>query len=109
MKFVTKLIIVFALSFVFSCSHVVMLNSYNDYVSDYQLDSLCKVEKIPYPEYEKWITLQYLDPETNKMINQYTFIKSFRNKNSDEIVYVVTELDSITYKFNKRISKNIKK
>lgn len=110
MKFITKIIFVFALLFVFSCSHVAMLNSYNGYVSMHQLDSLCKVENIPFPEYEKWITMKYLsEDDPYKTINQYTYIRSLRNKNMDEVIYVVTEIDSTTYKFNKRIAKTIKK
>ena len=110
MKYIFRIFILSLFLTFLSCSHVAMLNSYNGYVSEYQLDSLCKVENIPFPEYEKWITMKYYaDDNYYNTVTQYTYIKSLRNKNMDEVIYVVTEIDSLTYKFNKRVAKTIKK
>lgn len=110
MKFIIKVILVllFFTTSLFSCTSIAMLNSYNGYVTQYQLDSLCNVEQIPYLS-EKWISYEFLDPEDNsRKIYQYTYIKSFMNKNNDEIIYVVTNKSDSIYKFTKRVTTKIK-
>lgn len=112
MKFFIKIIFIllfFAIPLL-SCTSVIMSNSYNGYVNQKQLDSLCKVERIPTIDAERWISFEYMDPDDNtKKIHQYTYIKSFLNKEVDEIVYVVTNKSDSTYKFTKRVTTKNKK
>lgn len=80
-------------------------NSYTYYYNEYQVDSICNIEKIPsVNEYEKWISIHFLDEETNLSIKQSTYIRNIKEnkKKSIEEAFICSDLDTI-YKFQKRI------
>ena len=90
----------------FACSpKMTMTNSIRGEYNEYQLDSICNVEKLP-NDLEKWHYSDIYDYETHEKITQYVFIKEYNKKN--EIIYIITVADS-TYHFTKRVVTQIKK
>ena len=99
------IIILFALFLAFACSPRIMMNSIKGTYNEYQLDSICNVERLP-DVLSKWHTTVFYDDETREKISQYVFIKEFNRKN--EIIYTIT-VDDSTYYFKKRVVEQIKK
>ena len=81
------------------------MNVVKEAYNEYQLDSICNVEKIP-DDLTKWYCNILYDYETNEKISQYVFIKEYNRKN--EVIYTITAGDS-TYYFTKRVVEQIKK
>lgn len=67
-----------------------------------QLDSILVNEKIP-TDLNRWKEWALIDYETNDSIYQYLFIKDL---SKTEIMYIITENDSLYY-LNKRIVEKI--
>lgn len=91
---------------VLSCSTYkhIMYNQYDIFVSEKQIDSICRVEHIPYIG-DKWYKTQFQDYESKTIMDQYLYIINY---DSLQYVYTVTDLDSL-YKMKKRIVKKTKK
>lgn len=66
-----------------------------------QVDSMCVADGIS-SNLEDWMSMYYVDYETNEQINRYTFIKSMSE--SEEMVYILTPRDTL-YKVTKRYVK----
>jgi hypothetical protein len=100
------IIIIFATLFLaFACSPRIMMNSIRGTYNEYQLDSICNVERLP-NDLNKWYGTFLYDYETNEKINQYIFIKEYSWKN--ETIYTIV-VDDSTYYFTKRIVEKIQK
>jgi hypothetical protein len=89
----------------FACAPIRMSNSIRGVYNEYQLDSICQVERLP-DDLTKWHGIEFYDYETNERIRQYIFIKELKRKN--ETIYTITVEDS-TYYFTKRVVEQIKK
>lgn len=102
-----KIIIIFLVSLflAFACSPRIMMNSIKGAYDIHQLDSICRVERIP-DDLAKWHGTFLYDYETNEQINQYVFIKEL--KWNDEAIYTIT-VDDSTYYFTKRVVEKIQK
>jgi hypothetical protein len=72
------------------------------YYSRYQIDSICKVDKIP-TNLDKWSKMSYAGDTTT--LSQYMYRRS---NDSLEVVWTLTDLDSL-YRFKKRTLKTINK
>ena len=99
------IIILSALFLVMSCSPRIMMNSLKGTYNEYQLDSICNVERLPY-DLSKWYGTFIYNYETNEKIDQYVFIKEYSRKS--EVIYTITVEDS-TYYFTKRVVEQIQK
>ena len=66
-----------------------------------QFDSLCIADTIN-PNYKEWLSMSFIDYETNKTINEYTYIKEL---NEDEIMYRLI-VDETEYNIIKRLTDN---
>ena len=97
--------ILFSLFLIAACSPKIMMNTIKGTYSEYQLDSICRVEKLP-NDMSEWYGSFLYDYETNKKINQYVFIKEYNRKN--EVIYTIIVDDSV-YHFTKQIVEQIKK
>lgn len=69
--------------------------------TEIQFDSLCVADTIN-PNYKKWLTMSFVDYETNKTINEYTYIKTL---NEDEIMYRLI-INETEYNIIKRLTDN---
>ena len=67
----------------------------------FQFDSLCVADTIN-PNYKEWLVMSFVDYETNKVINEYTYIKTL---NEDEIMYRLI-IDETEYNIIKRLTDN---
>lgn len=67
----------------------------------FQFDSLCVADTIN-PNYKEWLVMSFIDYETNKTINEYTYIKTL---NEDEIMYRLI-IDETEYNIIKRLTDN---
>lgn len=67
----------------------------------FQFDSLCVADTIN-PNYKEWLMMSFIDYETNKTINEYTYIKTL---NEDEIMYRLI-IDETEYNIIKRLTDN---
>lgn len=99
------IIILSALFLVLSCSPRIMMNSLKGAYNEHQLDSICRVERLP-DDLSKWYGTFLYDYETSEKIYQYVFIKEYSRKN--EVIYTITVEDS-TYYFTKRVVEQIQK
>ena len=81
------------------------MNSIKGTYNEYQLDSICNVERLP-DDLTKWHGTYLIDYETNEQIKQYVFIKESNRKG--EVIYTITVEDSI-YHFRKRVVEKIQK
>ena len=99
------IIILSALFLVMSCSPRIMMNSLKGTYNEYQLDSICRVERLP-DDLSKWYGTFIYNYETNEKIDQYVFIREYNRKS--EIIYTITVEDS-TYYFVKRVVEQIQK
>lgn len=93
-----------SLIFIMSCaSPYYMVHNFNGYYTDKQVDSICRVEKIPsIDKKDTWVKFQMLDGESDNLITQYTYVKYVKTEESkNEITYVCLDLDTIN-KFTKR-------
>ena len=99
------IIILSALFLVMSCSPRIMMNSLKGAYNEYQLDSICRVERLP-DDLSKWYGTFIYNYETNEKIDQYVFIKEYNRKS--EVIYTITVEDS-TYYFTKRVVEQIQK
>ena len=97
--------ILFSLFLAFACSPKIMMNSIKGTYNEYQLDSICNVERLP-DDLTKWHGTYLIDYETNEQIKQYVFIKESNRKG--EVIYTITVEDSI-YHFRKRVVEKIQK
>jgi hypothetical protein len=100
-----KIIIFIFLLLISSCVPIKMSNSIKGVYNEYQLDSICRVERLP-DDLSKWHGNDIYDYETNKKISQYIFIKDITRKN--EVIYTIT-VDDTTYYFTKRVVEQIQK
>lgn len=101
-----KYILTLLFLFISGCASYkyVMYNEIDATFNKYQIDSLCDVNNIP-DDLSYWKNVNYLDYETNALIQQYLYIVN----DSVDATYTITILysDSL-YKFKKRITKKIK-
>ena len=67
----------------------------------FQFDSLCVADTLN-PNYKEWLIMSFVDYETNKTINEYTYIKTL---NEDEIMYRLI-IDETEYNIIKRLTDN---
>ena len=81
------------------------MNSLKGAYNEYQLDSICRVERLP-DDLSKWYGTFIYNYETNEKIDQYVFIKEYNRKS--EVIYTITVEDS-TYYFTKRVVEQIQK
>lgn len=81
------------------------MNSIKGTYNEYQLDSICTVERLP-DDLTKWHGTTFYDYETNEKVNQYVFIKESNRKG--EVIYTIT-VDDSTYYFTKRVVEKIQK
>ena len=66
-----------------------MIVSYTmDAASMYQVDSICKVDKLP--NIEGWLTTQFTDFETGEPIVRRMYIKEY---GETEVIYIITGTD----------------
>ena len=101
-----KIIIIFVSLFLaFACSPKIMMNSIKGTYTMYQVDSICRVERLP-DDLTEWHGTILYDYETNERIDQYVFIKEYSRKN--EVIYTIT-VDDSTYYFTKRVVEKIQK
>lgn len=101
-----KIIIIFVSLFLaFACSPKIMMNSIKGTYNMYQVDSICRVERLP-DDLTEWHGTTLYDYETNERIDQYVFIKEYSRKN--EVIYTIT-VDDSTYYFTKRVVEKIQK
>ena len=101
-----KIIIIFVSLFLaFACSPKIMMNSIKGTYNMYQVDSICRVERLP-DDLTEWHGTILYDYETNERIDQYVFIKEYSRKN--EVIYTIT-VDDSTYYFTKRVVEKIQK
>ena len=77
--------------------------TFDGYYTDKQVDSICRVEKIPYMG-EQWRTTGMLNEHTGQYVEQGFYVI---NHDSLTVVYSITDMDSL-YRFKKRISKKVK-
>lgn len=89
----------------FACTPLRMVNSIRGTYNEYQLDSICRVERLP-EDLTKWHGTDIYDYETNEKISQYVFIRDIKRKS--EIIYTIT-VDDNTYYFTKRVVEQIQK
>lgn len=94
-----KLILFICLLLVFACGPIYQLtNDFNCYYTQEQVDSVCRVEKIP-TNLNKWNNM--VQVADSIPLNQYIYIKS---TDSTRTVWTLTDLDSL-YKFKKKTLK----
>lgn len=99
------IIILVSLFLAFACSPKIMMNSIKGTYNIHQVDSICRVERLP-DDLTEWHGTALYDYETNERINQYVFIKEYNRKN--EVIYTIT-VDDSTYYFTKRVVEKIQK
>lgn len=98
--------------FIYSCGPVKTITSNDNTITSMKLlldttynktqfDSLCIVDSID-PNYRNWLKMSFIDYETNKTINEYTYIKTL---NEDEIMYRLI-IDETEYNIIKRLTDN---
>ena len=98
-----RLILLITLLLVFACGPTYQLvNDYDMYYTQEQVDSICVVERIP-KNLNKW-TLMYMSDDSTAF-KQYTYIKS---TDSTQVIWTLTDLDSL-YKFKRKTLKIIDK
>lgn len=78
-----------------------MVNAFEGYYTEYQLDSICRVDSIS-RDFNSWIFLPLRDDETQQDVSQYMYIKSLGEY---ECIYRVQIMGDGTYKITKRITK----
>jgi hypothetical protein len=100
-----KFFFIFLVLMFFACTPIRMANSIRGAYNEYQLDSICRIERLPV-DLTKWHGTYIYDYETNERISQYVFIRDV--KRNSEIIYTIT-VDDSTYYFNKRVVEQIKK
>jgi hypothetical protein len=81
-----------------------MHNEFDGYYTDKQVDSICRVERIPYIG-EQWRYTGIVNERNGQYIGQYFYII---DQDTLTIVYSATDMDSL-YRFKKRISKKVKR
>ena len=100
-----KFFFIFLVLMFFACTPIRMANSIRGAYNEYQLDSICRIERLPV-DLTKWHGTDIYDYETNERISQYVFIRDV--KRNSEIIYTIT-VDDSAYYFNKRVVEQIKK
>ena len=100
MKRIFSVIFIF---FIIGCTKPYYLhNSYVQYVKEYQLDSICKKEQIPYLG-EKWVNGYIVQDKEQNIIKQYSYIRNINTQtHKTEITYICVDLDSM-YRLSKRL------
>lgn len=94
-----KVVLFLIILLVFACGPVYHLtNDFNCYYTQEQVDSVCKIERIP-NNLDKWN--QMIQIADSIPLNQYTYIKS---TDSTQTIWTLTDLDSL-YKFKKKTLK----
>lgn len=101
MKKTLFLSILLLITFLCACSKYIMYNSVHGIYTKFQVDSICKIERIP-SNFNKWIDGSLVDYESNDSIYQYMYIKQYKGKETDEVIYNVLIKDTL-YQFNKRV------
>ncbi len=98
--FIFCLVIIFSVS---CATHYTLFNSYSGKFYKNEVDSICRVEKIPYINENLWVVFYLMDHETQNGIKQYTYIRKFKNKDNKDVeqAFIAIDLDSL-YKFTKR-------
>ena len=81
-----------------------MHNEFDGYYTDKQVDSICRVEHIPYIG-DQWKRTGIINERTGKYVEQRFYII---DRDTLTIVYSTTDMDSL-YRFKKRISKKVKR
>ena len=106
MKRNLKAILIRILVILVSCASYkyVTYNQFDSYVSKQQVDSICISERIPLVG-DAWKSSGFVDSETQTPIKQYFYII---DKDTMNVVYTVTDLDSI-YRFKKRPTNKVRK
>lgn len=78
-----------------------MVNAFEDYYTEYQLDSICNADSIS-RDFSNWIYLPLRDDESQEDVSQYMYIKSLGEY---ECIYRLQIMSDGTYKITKRITK----
>lgn len=85
-----------------------MNNTYVQYVTSFQLDSICQVENIP-PLGDKWLQGAMLHENGKDIVTQYSYRQKRIVENQEqEITYVCVHMDTL-YRLNKRVLVTSKK
>lgn len=111
MKHIKHFFIFITLCFLFSCGTVKrsfltneydnhMYNLFEGYFTEYQLDSICRVDMIE-RDISKWYVIPLYDYETKENVSQYMYIMSLGEY---ECIYRVQPLDDGRYKITKRVT-----
>ena len=92
-----KIILLFIALLIYACGgpSYLMTRNFDKYYNIYQVDSVCKVERIP-SDLNKWSRMAMTDDST--AFYQYMYRKV---NDSTEFVWTITELDTV-YRFKKR-------
>ena len=92
-----KIILLFIALLIYECGgpSYLMTRNFDKYYNIHQVDSICKVERIP-SDLNKWSRMAMTDDST-------AFYQSMYRKANDstEFVWTITELDTV-YRFKKR-------
>lgn len=108
MRKIKIILLVLITLFLIGCGKYIMYNSINGIYNEKQIDSLCLVEKIP-NNYKLWLDGSFIDYESKDSVYQYTYIKQYRSKDNDEIIYNILKKNDSLYKFSKRVVEYNKK
>lgn len=109
-RFLRNLLIAFAMLFMVSCGttketgEVVfgtssMMVLYTMDISQYQLDSICTADILPY--YDSWLKARFTDYETNTVFVKRMYLKACSE--DEEIIYILIGEEE-PYKITKRIA-----
>lgn len=92
-----KIILLFIALLIYECGgpSYLMTRNFDKYYNMHQVDSVCKVERIP-SDLNKWSRMAMTDDST--AFYQYMYRKA---NDSIEFVWTITELDTV-YRFKKR-------
>lgn len=94
-----RIILILFLLITFSCGPLYQLTGdFDNYYIQEQVDSVCKVEKIP-QNLDKWSKMTMTDDSTS--FYQYMYIKS---TDSSQTIWTLTDMDSL-YRFKKKTLK----
>lgn len=92
-----KIILLFIALLIYACGgpSYLMTRNFDKYYNIHQVDSVCKIERIP-SDLNKWSRMAMADDST--AFYQYMYRKA---NDSIEFVWTITELDTV-YRFKKR-------
>ena len=93
-----RIILFFILFITFACGPTYHLSkSFDKYYVEYQVDSVCNVEKIPI-DFSKWSMMNMVSEVDTTYFKQYLFI---RTQGGNKVIYTLSDFDTL-YRFTKR-------